>query len=146
MTQLARALLENRVLRDRVATCEGRIAALEAARPRRKRESAPKPTDAIVTGRLKLWSRLVLLHLQYGRGRLTKLKVCVKYGLGDPSDLCRFLSADDRRGIPEGSAPAVRYYQALREFIAELEAVRDAHGRHSHGIHAGSQSFGAHVQ
>jgi hypothetical protein len=134
----------------RLDQLERRIAILEAAqaaRPaKRKRECAPKPDSAVVTKRVNLWARLVLLHVQYGRGRLTKLKVCIKYGLGDPSDLCRFLSADDARGIPEGSIPAVRYYQALREFIVELEARRDSHGSHSHGIHAGSQSLGAQVQ
>ncbi len=124
-----------------------RVEALEAARPaKRKRESAPKPDSAVVAKRQTLWSRLVILHVQYGHGHLTRLKVCVKYGLGDPSDLCRFLSADDARGIPEGSIPAGRYYRALREFIAELEAVRDNNGRQSHGISAGSQSFGARVQ
>jgi hypothetical protein len=140
VTQLARALLEIRTLRQRVE-------ALETARPaKRKRECAPKPDSAVVTKRVNLWARLVLLHVQYGRGRLTKLKVCVRYGLGDPSDLCRFLSAGDARGVPEGSIPAERYYGALREFIAELEARRVTPGQHSHGIQAGSQSFGARVQ
>jgi hypothetical protein len=140
VTKLDHALIEIRILRNRVEALE----AVRAARP--KRERAPKPDSAVVTKRKNIWARLVLLHVQYGHGRLTKLKVCIKYGLGDPSDLCRFLSADDARGIPEGSVPAVRYYGALREFIAELEARRDSHGRHSHGISAGSQSFGAHVQ
>ncbi len=123
-----------------------RVEALEAARPKpRKRESAPKPTDAIVTGRLKLWSRLSLLHLELRHARLTKLQFAVKYHLGDPSDFRRFFSAAGR-GIPEGSAPAVRYYAAMKEALAELEALRVAHGQLSHGIHAGSPSFGARVQ
>ena len=141
---------ELRWLKDRVTALEA-LTARPAPAPvqepaKRKRAAAPRPDDAIITKRLSLWSKLVLLHVQYGRGHLTKLKVCIKYGLGDPSDLCRFLSADDARGIPEGSIPAVRYYQALREFIVELEARRDSHGSHSHGIHAGSQSLGAQVQ
>ncbi len=143
MTKLDRLQLQMRAQEARITVLE---AALAAKATPRKRERAPKPDSAVVTKRQTLWSRLVLLHVQYGRGHLTKLKVCVRYGLGDPSDLCRFLSADDRRGIPEGSIPALRYYGALREFIAELEGRRDSHGSHSHGIHAGSQSLGAQVQ
>ncbi len=132
-----------------------RIAALEAAaRPAtalvqgpapRKRECAPKPSDNVIIGRLKLWSRLTLLHLEIRHARLTKLKFTIKYRLGDPSDLCRFFSARGR-GIPEGSAPALRYYAALKEAIAELETLRDTHGYQSHGIHAGSPSFSARPQ
>ena len=120
-------------LRLQVRAQEKRIAALEAAEAARAAPSASvnalrSRIAAVVTKRLSLWSKLVLLHLQYGRGRLTKLKVCIKYGLGDPSDLCRFLSAGDARGVPEGSIPAERYYGALRKFIAELETRRVAHG------------------
>jgi hypothetical protein len=141
---------ELRWLKDRVTALEA-LTARPAPAPvqepaKRKRAAAPRPDDAIITKRLSLWSKLVLLHLQYGRGRLTKLRVCIKYGLGDPSDLCRFLSAGDARGVPEGSIPAERYYGALRKFIAELEARRVTPGQHSHGIQAGSQSFGAQVQ
>ncbi len=136
-----------RMLGHRLAARVEALEAALAARPaKRKRESAPKPDDAVVTNRQTLWSRLVLLHLQHGRGRLTKLKVCVKYGLGDPSDLCRFLSADDARGVPEGSIPAARYYRALRTFISELEARRVTHGYHSHGIDAGSTFSSARPQ
>ena len=99
---------ELRWLKDRVTALEA-LTARPAPAPvqepaKRKRAAAPRPDDAIITKRLSLWSKLVLLHVQYGRGRLTKLKVCIKYGLGDPSDLCRFLSADDRRGDPSKAA------------------------------------------
>ena len=135
---------ELRWLKDRVTALEARTARPAPAPvqepAKRKRAAAPKPDNAVITKRLNFWSRLVLLHLQYGHGRLTKLKVCVKYGLGDPSDLCRFLSAGDARGVPEGSIPALRYYGALREFIAELEGRRDSH---SHGNRPQSQSLTA---
>lgn len=131
-------------------TLQARVDALEATvatRPaRRRRECAPRPADGVVDGREKLWSRLVLLNVQYGHGRLTRLRFVIKYHLGDPSDFCRFLSTADKRGIAEGSVPAGRYYQALREAIAELEALRDTHGYRSHGNMTHSQFSAARPQ
>jgi hypothetical protein len=143
VTRLDRQLRnELRALAARVATLE----ATQAARPaKRKRVRAPRPDDSIITGRLKVWSKLILLYLQIRHARLTKLRFCVKYRLGDPSDFCRFFSPHGR-GIAEGSVPAARYYAALKEALAELETLRDNHGCHFHGVRAGSPSFGAHVQ
>jgi hypothetical protein len=121
--------VEIRWLKARVAMLEAALAARPA---RRKRECAPRPTDSVVLGRRELWARLVLLHAQYGHGRLTKLRFVVKYHLGDPSEFCRFLSTQGRRSVAEGSVPALRFYQALRDSIGELAALRDAHG-HFHG-------------
>jgi hypothetical protein len=112
-------------LRGQVRALAARMVALEAAqaaRPaRRKRVAAPRPTDPIVQARVRLWDRFVLL--QVGHGPTTRLAFVVKHRLGDPSDFCRFFGAG-KRTIPEGSVPANRYYRALREATAELEARR----------------------
>jgi hypothetical protein len=132
----------NDQLRLRLLRVEGRLAVLEAAqaaRPaRRKRPASPRPTDAVVAMRQRLWDRFTLL--QVGHGPTTKLAFAVRYHLGHPSDLSRFLSSSDARGVPEGSATATRYYAALRGAIAELERTRGANGQHSHGNVTGFQS------
>jgi hypothetical protein len=121
---------ELRRLNARLATVEG-ILAVRAAR--RKCVAAPRPDDAIIAGRVRLWDRFVLL--QVGHGPTTKLHFVVKHHLGDAAEFRRFFSATDKRGIPEGSAPALRFYQALNDAIAELEAR--SHGKDSHSHFSG---------
>jgi hypothetical protein len=119
MTQFDQLRLQMRGLVKRIAALE----AAQTARPaRHKRIAAPRPDDAIIAARERLWDRFVLL--QVGHGPTTKLAFVVKHRLGDPSDFCRFFSGAGKRGIPEGSVPANRYCKALREAIAELEARR----------------------
>jgi hypothetical protein len=108
---------EIRWLKARLATVEGILAARP---PRRKRVGAPRPTDPIIAAREKLWARYVLLDVAH-RGRITKLAFAIRHRL-NPTEFCRWFSGTDTRGIPEGSAPALRFYQALNDVIAELEA------------------------
>jgi hypothetical protein len=121
------------LLLSRVRWLESRMRAMEAAqaaRPaRRKRVPAPRPDNAIVAAREKLWARYIELEMRYGHGRvkLTKLAFATRHGL-NPDEFVRFFSATDKRGIPEGSVPAVSYYRALNDAISELEAR--AHGGH----------------
>jgi hypothetical protein len=113
------------LLLSRVRWLESRMRAMEAAQVRRrsKRVPAPRPTNAIVAAREKLWARYIELEMRYGHGRmkLTKLAFAVRHGL-NPDEFVRFFSATDKRGIPEGSVPAVSYYRELNDAIAELEA------------------------
>jgi hypothetical protein len=124
---------EFRQLKIQVRTLAARLAALEAAqaaRPaRRKRERAPRPTDAIITARRRLWAQYVLVHVAH-RGRVTYLSFAVKHRL-NPSEFARWFSMSDARGIPPGSGPDRRFYQALTGAIAELEGR--AHGSYLHG-------------
>jgi hypothetical protein len=145
MTKFDQLRLEVRVLR-------ARLDRLEARRQRQpKREAAPRPTDAIIAGRKGLWDRFILL--QVGRGPTSKLAFAVKHHLGDASEFRRFFSASDKRGICEGSAPAVRYYRALNDAIAELEGRDGDHKSSaaiaavdSHGSRTGSHFLGARPQ
>jgi hypothetical protein len=104
-----------------------RIEALEAAQAARaarsKRESAPRPSDSVIAGRERLWARYIELEMRFGHGRvrLTKLSFAARHGL-NPSELGRWLSASDRRGIPAGSKPDRSHRRALAAAIAELEA------------------------
>jgi hypothetical protein len=131
--------VNNYQLRLRLLRCEARLAALEVARSKRpKREAAPRPTDGVCAARQRLWHRFLLL--QVGHGPTTKLAFCVKHRLGHPSDFGRFLSTAAKRGIPEGSTPALRYYAALQKAVGELERTRVVHGQHFHGIVVDSQA------
>jgi hypothetical protein len=118
--------MNNYQLRLRLLRVEARVRALEAAAALRpsppKREAAPRPDDAVVTAREQLWARYIELEMRFGHGKvkLTKLAFAVRHRL-NPDEFCRFFSATDKRGIPEGSTPALRFYQVLREAIAELE-------------------------
>lgn len=108
----------------RIVALERRVAELEAAlaaRPLRKRIASPRPSDATIAARERLWARYVLLFLQHGRGRVTRLSFAVRNHL-NPGEFSRFFSSTDRRGIPEGSSVAQRFYSALHAAIAELEA------------------------
>jgi hypothetical protein len=133
--------MNNYQLRLRLLRVEARLRALEAALAPRpvpsKRAAAPRPADAVVTGREQLWARYLELEMPFGHGRvkLTKLGFAMRHRL-NPDEFCRFFSATDKRGIPEGSTPALRFYQVLREDIAKLEArstsaiaALDSHGR-----------------
>jgi hypothetical protein len=112
------------LLLSRVRWLESRMRAVEAAQAahpvRRKRVAAARPTNAIVTAREKLWARYVLLDVSH-RGRITKLAFAMRHRL-NPDEFCRWFSATDRRGIPEGSDPDRRFRQALTDAISELEA------------------------
>jgi hypothetical protein len=117
VTQLAQLRLQVRAL-------AARVGALEAARPApRKRTAAPRPGDAIIGERERLWVRYVMLEMQHGHGRvaLTRLSFSVRWRL-NPTEFNRWFSARDRRGIPAGSAPDQRFHRALADAIAELEA------------------------
>ncbi len=87
---------------------KARVAALEGRRTRHKRTAAPRPDDGVVSERVKLWSKYLLLEMQFGHGRmrLTKLAFAVKWRL-NPDEFCRWFSASDRRGIPAGSSPDI---------------------------------------
>ena len=120
---------------NRLDQLERRIAALEAAaRPvtapvqerdkvRPKRMAAPRPSDSVIAGRERLWSKYVMLEMQHGHGRvrLTKLGFAARHGL-NPSELGRWLSPTDRRGIAEGSKPDRSHRRELAAAIAQLEA------------------------
>jgi hypothetical protein len=116
MTKLAQLEIQVRVLR-------ARLDRLEARRQQPKREAAPRPDGAVVGAREKLWAQYLLLEMTRGHGRvrLTKLNFALRRKL-NPDEFCRWFSARDRRGIPEGSGPDVRFRQALADAIAELEA------------------------
>jgi hypothetical protein len=118
MNKLDRLELQVRALIARVGTLES---AQAMRRQRPKRTAAPRPADPTVAAREALWARYVLLDVPH-RGRITKLAFAVKHRLGDPSDFRRFFSAADKRGIPEGSVPAVRFYRAINDAIAEARA------------------------
>jgi hypothetical protein len=135
---------------------KARVAALESAqamrRPQAKRAAAPRPTDGVCAARESLWAKYVMLEMRFGHGRvkLTKLAFAIRHRL-NPDEFCRFFSATDKRGIPEGSGPAVRFYQVLRDSIAELEArargnVTNLVTGDSHGRMAASQFFAARPQ
>jgi hypothetical protein len=134
---------------------KARVAALERAqamrRPRPTREAAPRPDDAIVAHREKLWARYLELEMRFGHGRvkLTKLAFAIRHRL-NPDEFCRWFSATDRRGIPEGSGPDLRFRKALTDAIAELESRAKASdqsvGSHSHGRIAASQFSAARPQ
>lgn len=114
MTELDRLRLQVRAL-------VARVAALEASRRSRpKRPAAPRPDDGIIASRERLSSRYVLLHVQH-RGRVTKLNFCMRHRL-NPSELGRWLSRTDRRGIAVGSTPDQRFREALEAAIAGLES------------------------
>jgi hypothetical protein len=100
---------------------------LEAHRQGRKRIARPRPDDAVIAARKRLWAQYVLLDVAH-RGRITCLAFAVRYRLGDPGEFRRFFSAGDKRGIPEGSGPAIRFYRALHEAIAERRQTL-SHGR-----------------
>ena len=137
---------ELRFLKARVAALE----AAEAAR-RRKRPAAPKPSDAIITERYELWAKYIRLEMRFGHGRcrLTKLAFAMRWRL-NPTEFCRWFSASDRRGIPEGSGPDRSFRRELNAAIAELEARGknqfDGVKLNSHGNMLHSQDSGARLQ
>ncbi len=126
-----------------------RVTALEAltARPRRKRAAAPRPDDAVVSERVKLWSKYLLLEMQFGHGRMryTYLAFAMRHGV-NPTEFGRWLSPTDRRGIPEGSKPDRSHRRELNAAIAELEQRRVTHGQHSRGNVAHSQNSAMRLQ
>lgn len=134
-------------------TLKAEVAALkaaQAARPApRKRAAAPRPSDAVVTGREKLWARFVLLHLQYGHGRMTLLRFATRHGV-NPTELGRWKSLTAARGIPECSKPDLSHCRALAAAISELEARGENHSgntrMNSHGKMLPSQVSGARPQ
>ena len=121
MTPLAKLRLQMRAQEARIAVLE----AAQAARPARpKRMAAPRPSDSVIAGRERLWSKYVMLEMQHGHGRvlrLTKLGFAARHGL-NPSELGRWLSPTDRRGIAEGSKPDRSHRRELAAAIAQLEA------------------------
>jgi hypothetical protein len=126
------------LLRTQVRSLEARLDALEARRARRKRVAAPQASGGIIAEREKLWARYVLLDVAH-RGRITRLAFAMRHRL-NPTEFCRWFSVADRRGIPEGSGPDLRFRRALTDTIAELEArARGADWQHSHGNMTGSQ-------
>jgi hypothetical protein len=135
-----RRLTELAQLRLQLRAQAKRIAALEAlaARPRRKRAAAPRPSDSVIAERERLWAKYVMLEMRFGHGRcrLTKLSFAARNGL-NPSELGRWLSPSDRRGIPAGSKPDRSHRRALNAAISELEArgknAVDNISRVSHG-------------
>ena len=118
MTQLA-------LLRLQVRSLQARVDALEGRRAPRKRAAAPKPDDAIIAERERLWAKYVMLEMQHGHGRMryTYLAFAMRHGV-NPTELGRWLSPIDKRGIPEGSKPDRSHRRALDAAIAELEARR----------------------
>ena len=120
MTKLDQLQLQMRAQAKRIEALE----AAQAARPARpKRMAAPRPSDSVIAGRERLWSKYVMLEMQHGHGRvrLTKLGFAARHGL-NPSELGRWLSPTDRRGIAEGSKPDRSHRRELADAIAELEA------------------------
>jgi hypothetical protein len=109
-------------LRLRLLRVEARVAVLEARRPP-KRPAAPRPDDAIIGAREKLWAKYLLLEMARGHGRvkLTKLSFAVRYKL-NPTEFTRWFSGTDRKAIAEGTGQDQRFRRALVDAIAELEA------------------------
>jgi hypothetical protein len=145
----------NDQLRLRLLRVEGRLAALEVAQaarpPRRKRTAALRPDDAVVAVREGLWAQYLELEMPFGHGRvkLTKLAFAIRHRL-NPDEFCRWFSANDKRGIPEGSGPDLRFRQVLIDAIDGLEARANGNYPHgadnSHGKVPGSQFFGPRPQ
>jgi BMFP domain-containing protein YqiC len=135
----------------RVRALEARLATLEGRSRGRKRAAAPRPSDSVIAERERLWAKYVMLEMQHGHGRvrLTKLSFAARHGL-NPSELGRWLSPSDRRGIPAGSKPDRSHRRALNAAIAELEArgknQTDNVSLISHGKMAHSQLSAARLQ
>ena len=153
VVEVAAAAAEGRMnqfdqLRLQVRGLLARVTALEAARPaRRKRAAAPRPDDSVTAAREQLWSRYVILHAQFGRGRLTKLNFATRHGL-NPTEFGRWLSPTDARGITEGSKPDRSHRRALNDAISELEARKNQSSDrtlNSHGNVFPSQDSRPHV-
>jgi hypothetical protein len=135
-----------------VRTLMRRIDQLEAAlasRPAR-RTKAPRPSDAVVVEREKLWARYIELEMRFGHGRtkLSKLAFAIKHHL-NPDEFCRWFSATDKRGVSEGSAPDRNIRRDLAAAIAELEARKKGGSvttSFSHGSQPSSQDSAARLQ
>jgi hypothetical protein len=100
-------------------------AALAARRARKKRVPAPRPSDAVITTRERIWARYLKLEMQFGHGRmkLTRLAFAVKWRL-NPSEFCRWFSVTDKRGIPAGSGPDLCFQRALANAIEEFRTKK----------------------
>lgn len=145
MTLMAQLRLQVRALAARVDVLEA-----AACRPaRRKRERAPRPTDGIIATREAQWAKYLRLEMMHGHGRtkLSKLAFAIRHRL-NPDEFCRWFSATDRRGVPAGSGPDVRFRQALTDAISELEgrAVTGSVAPHSHGRMPPSQNSSVRLQ
>ena len=120
MTKLDQLQLQMRAQAKRIEALEARLAARAP-----KRMAAPRPSDSVIAGRERLWSKYVMLEMQHGHGRVLRLyqvwAIAARHGL-NPSELGRWLSPTDRRGIAEGSKPDRSHRRELAAAIAQLEA------------------------
>jgi hypothetical protein len=121
MTAVGRLRLEVQVLKAQVAAL---MAAQPAARPARPKRAPQAGRD--INAREKLWAKYLVLEMQHGHGRmkLTKLAFAVRHRL-NPDEFCRWFSASDRRGVPDGSGPDRNHRRALETAIAELESGKN---------------------
>ena len=131
-------------LRLLVRSLQARVDALEGRRARHKRAAAPKPDDAVVAERNKLWAKYMMLEMQHGHGRcrLTKLSFATRHGV-NPTEFGRWMSPTAKRGVAEGSKPDRSHRRVLNAAISELEARRDTHGYHPQGNVSSSPVSGA---
>jgi hypothetical protein len=117
---------ELRQLQIQVRMLAARVATLEAAQTRKpRRAAAPRPDEAVVVAREKLWARYIELEMRFGHGRvkLTKASFTTRWQLSH-SEFCRWLSPHGR-GIPAGSIPDARFHRALHAAIRELDERGD---------------------
>jgi len=101
-----------------------RVAVLEADRPlRRKRQKAPKPSNAVIEARNELWNRFRVLHRYFNHREATITWFCAKHLDGMcTSEFSRWLSASGKKGIAAGSSVDLRIRKALEDEIGRLEA------------------------